>query len=333
MIAGTFVKNNLLSIAILVAWASYMASQNAWHIFETGWPMTVTNVFASFVAGSTPLGSGAVSYPVMVLVLNVVSNNARTCALMIQSVGMSCASYRLLRLHNETLNANSLLYMMLTGAVGYNIGYYLVRLPGDYVKSIYFSLTLSLGVLIQAYVNKFIKNVERNDTLTIRPKDLFGFFPVTILGGILISMVGTGIDVVLYVYFRLAHNTEELVTTNHTIIVQSFMVLFGFYNALVINPGDITPIVMTYWLCSVPAVVVFAPVGSYVANRWITNRENLNKYVYVLEIFQYVSGFVITIARQWQTIVISSCIVGSTALSLAFRYAWYDRKHAFNIGP
>jgi uncharacterized membrane protein YfcA len=177
-------------------------------------------IAGSFIAGSTPLGSGAISYPVMVLVLNIVSNNARTFALMIQSVGMGCASYRIFRTQSEYLNPTSLLYMLWTGMMGFNIGFYLVNLPGDYVKTIYFSLTLTLGVFIQSYINRFII-VSPSNQLILSSKQLILFVPISILGGILMSMVGTGFDVVLYMYFRFFHNTEERITTNHGIIAQA----------------------------------------------------------------------------------------------------------------
>lgn len=318
-----FILDNLLSISILSAWLIYMGISNRWYEFTTGWPMTLTMIAGSFIAGSTPLGSGAVSYPVMVLVLKIVSNNARTFALMIQTIGMGCASYRIFRTQSENLNPLTLLYMFWTGILGFNIGYYLVQLPGEYVKSIYFSLTLALGVFVQSYLNIFIME-EPIHSVELVQKNLYTFIPISILGGILMSMVGTGFDVVLYVYLRFFLNTEERVTTNHGIIAQAFLAMFGYYNALVIKK-DIEPIIWTYWLCSVPAVLIFAPLGNYFMNKqsWI-KRTTLNKYIYVLEIFQFVAGFVITISKNTNTIIVSSCIVGTTLLGLGGRYYLFD---------
>jgi uncharacterized membrane protein YfcA len=324
-LSRNIIFDNLLSISILSAWILYMGIQNQWYVFEKGWPMTLTMIAGSFVAGSTPLGSGAISYPVMVLVLNIVSNNARTFALMIQSVGMGCASYRIFRTQVDYLNPTSLLYMLWTGMMGFNIGFYLVDLPGDYVKTIYFSLTLALGVFIQSYINRFITSPPSNEVILL-PKNLALFIPISMLGGILMSMVGTGFDVVLYIYLRFFHNTEERVTTNHGIIAQAFLAMFGFYNALVIQK-NITSLIWTYWLCSVPAVLLFAPLGNYFMNKqtWI-KRSTLNYYIYALETFQFIAGFVITISNQVSTIIVSSCILGTTIICLGIRYLFFDNS-------
>lgn len=325
-----FVQHNVLSILCFSAWLAYMGVSQRWaEVFTSGWPMSITMAFGSFVAGSTPLGSGAVSFPVLTLVFNIVANNARTFAIMIQSVGMSCASYRILALHHEQISALALMYMIWTGIMGFNIGYYLVRPPGEYVKTIYFSLTLALGVCVQSYINRFVIH-ERERTIVITPSHLSTFVPVSMLGGILLSMVGTGWDVVLYIYVRFLHNTEEVVITNHTIVAQSFLVLFAFYNALVINPKDITPLICTYWLACIPVVLVFAPLGNYAVNNWVRNREKLNVYIYALEILQYVAGFVITMSRAWETIVLSTAIVGSTLLALV---GFHLAKKYLNIAP
>lgn len=324
------IKHNALSVACFAAWLAYMCATYKWtEVFTNGWPMSITMAFGSFVAGSTPLGSGAVSFPVLTLVFNIVANNARTFAIMIQSVGMSCASYRILMVHHDQISALALMYMIWTGIMGFNIGYYLIRLPSDYVKTIYFSLTLALGVLVQSYINKFITKV-RESALVITPRHLLTFVPVSMLGGVLLSMVGTGWDVVMYIYVRFLHNTEEVVITNHTIIAQSFLVLFAFYNALVMNPKDITPLVCTYWLACVPVVLVFAPLGNYAVNNWVRNREKLNVYIYALEILQYVAGFVITMSRAWETIALSTAIVGSTLLALT---GFHLAKKYLNAAP
>lgn len=304
-----------------------MGTSNRWYEFRKGWPMTLTMCAGSFIAGSTPLGSGAVSYPVMVLVLKIISNNARTFALMIQSVGMGCTSYRILTTQTSSLNVTSLLYMFWSGSLGYQIGYYLVNLPADYVKTIYFTLTLTLGVFIQSYINRIFTQTRIKE-IVLQPKDLILFMPISMLGGILMSMVGTGFDVVLYIYFRFMHNTEELVTTNHGIIAQAFLAMFGFYNALVIQ-SDITPLLWTYWLCSVPAVLVCAPLGNYVINDLSTiHHTTFNKYIYILELFQFIAGFVITISKSTNTIIVSSTILGITIASLFVRYVLFDKVKA-----
>ena len=321
--SALFVRNNTLSILVFIGWVTYMACFNKWWVFQSGWPMALTMVGGSFVAGSTPMGSGAIAYPVLVLVIKFASNDARTFSMMIQSVGMSCASYRIFLLQRETLCAKSLLYMTSVGMIGFNVGFYLISLPSMYVQTLYFTITLILGVLVQSYINisqrSQTDDVSPLPLLSIEPRHLWLFIPTTVLGGILVSMVGTGIDVFVYMFARLAMKTDEHITTNHTIILMAFISLFGFYNALIIQSNSIPQQVWDYWLCSVPIVLYFAPLGNFVTNTFL-KREALNKYIYVLETFQYVAGFIITISKSTATIALSMSMLGTALAILVVRY-------------
>ena len=48
--------------------------------------MSITMIFGSLVAGSTPVGGGAVAFPVMVLFIKLSAEDGRDFSLMIQSV-------------------------------------------------------------------------------------------------------------------------------------------------------------------------------------------------------------------------------------------------------
>ena len=48
--------------------------------------MSITTIFGSLVAGSTPVGGGAVAFPVMVLFIKLSAEDGRDFSLMIQSV-------------------------------------------------------------------------------------------------------------------------------------------------------------------------------------------------------------------------------------------------------
>ena len=53
-------------------------------------------VFGSMVAGATSEGGAAVAFPVMTLVFGIAPPVARDFSFMIQSVGMTCASFTIL---------------------------------------------------------------------------------------------------------------------------------------------------------------------------------------------------------------------------------------------
>jgi len=59
------------------------------------WPLTITAVFASLVAGATPEGGSSVFFPVLTLVVGAPPATARSFGLGVQAIGMSVASLRI----------------------------------------------------------------------------------------------------------------------------------------------------------------------------------------------------------------------------------------------
>mmetsp|Transcript_16918 Transcript_16918/g.29848 ORF Transcript_16918/g.29848 Transcript_16918/m.29848 type:complete len:409 (+) Transcript_16918:80-1306(+) len=60
---------------------------------STYYPMMIAMILGSMIAGSTPLGGGIIAFPVSVIILNFTSTEGRDFSLMIQSFGMSAASF------------------------------------------------------------------------------------------------------------------------------------------------------------------------------------------------------------------------------------------------
>jgi hypothetical protein len=58
--------------------------------------MSITMIFGSMVAGATSEGGASVAFPVMTLVFGIAPVVARDFSFMIQSVGMTCASFTIL---------------------------------------------------------------------------------------------------------------------------------------------------------------------------------------------------------------------------------------------
>src|ERR1700693_2765189 len=78
-------------IAFLTVWAILMFGFG--YLSETvmQWRMAVVMTLGSMVAGSTPMGGGAVSFPFLVFWLHIRPDTARNFALVIQALGMTSA--------------------------------------------------------------------------------------------------------------------------------------------------------------------------------------------------------------------------------------------------
>ena len=78
-------------------WFPLISVQGRWGDFLDHFPMTLTMIAGSFIAGATSEGGGAVAFPVLTLAFNVSPAVARDFALMIQAVGMTAASVVIIR--------------------------------------------------------------------------------------------------------------------------------------------------------------------------------------------------------------------------------------------
>ena len=323
-VSSTLLLDNAVAIVVLLAWLIYMIAANQWALFATRWPVTLVMMAGGFIAGSTPMGGGVIAYPVMVLGLKRTPNEFRTFSLMMQSIGMTSASWKIVRSFKDHLRPLLLTSCICLSFFGYNIGYYLVQLSGNIVQTVYFTKMFILTVLLQIYIT-YVHPPERSLSLDLTLRQLPYIVPVTLIGGIATSMTGTGSDIWVYLFYRLMYNTEEILTTNHTVIIMSATSIFAFYNGWIIQ-RDISEKLWQDWICAIPSVLIMAPVGAWVANRWFKQSLWWQMYIYLLESSQMVVGFALTISKAWETIAICLSMLGASGLGFVGRYIWVDRK-------
>jgi len=91
---------------------------------STYYPMMIGMVIGSMIAGSTPLGGGIIAFPVSVTILKFQSSSGRDFSLMIQSFGMSAASFMIFYRKNHLIRdfSDLLCWFELFSIVGLVIG-------------------------------------------------------------------------------------------------------------------------------------------------------------------------------------------------------------------
>ncbi|MCK5889994.1 MAG: sulfite exporter TauE/SafE family protein, partial [Methylococcales bacterium] len=84
----------LTAMFTLVTWAvwSGYTYPNGQATIAQNWPITLTMVFGSFIAGATSEGGGAIAFPVFTKVLAMPPFDAKVFSLAIQSIGMMAAT-------------------------------------------------------------------------------------------------------------------------------------------------------------------------------------------------------------------------------------------------
>ncbi len=227
------------------------------------WPMALAMSLGSVVAGSTPMGGGTVGFPVLVLILHQSANIGRNFGLAVQSIGMTSAMIFILC--RRTVIQTRLLTWGIAGAVaGLLAGTLIVSplLPGDVVKLLFSSVWMSFGVLTLARNREFC-SLSRVPELD-RKTDIAVALAVGVLGGMITSLIGVGVEMVTYTVLVLRYRCDLKAAVPTAVSMGAVTSLMGIgLHALL---GDIGHEVFYNWLAAAPIVIFGAPLGAYLVS-------------------------------------------------------------------
>ena len=267
------------AVVVHIIWWAYMMSSDKLGLFTSDysssddskdtprWYLSVTMVFGSILAGATSVGGGAVSFPVMTLAFGISPLVARDFSLMIQSVGMVCASVTTVWLE-VLVDWTAIKFSTVGGVVGIILGFELVHLSPPYAK-MYFS------VLWGAFASAlFMLNRDRNRAVFLvldPPKnpsvwkdgDLTSsglvnwktgvLLATGFVGGVFTSVCGSGIDVCSFCVLTLLFRLSEKTATPTSVIIMAVNSVVGFaYRELAM--GGVEKGTYGFFLVCVPVV-------------------------------------------------------------------------------
>ncbi|VEU40647.1 unnamed protein product [Pseudo-nitzschia multistriata] len=117
------------------------------------YPMMVAMVLGSMIAGSTPLGGGVVAFPVSVLVLGFSPDQGRDFSLLIQSVGMTAASFLIFYKKRCLLSGceDAMVIFSILSVIGMIVGFECFSGLSPYVVNIMYTTTVACIALVLAY--------------------------------------------------------------------------------------------------------------------------------------------------------------------------------------
>ncbi len=269
---------------VLISWLLYVRNIDLLALYSKQWPATLTMIFGSFVAGSSPEGSAAVAYPVFTLLLNIPPAVARNFAFAIQSIGMVGASLLILGLRIK-VEWNYIRFVTLGGIAGLIFGTYKIAplISPVMAKLFFVSLWLSFGIILwlenrraNRQVFEEIMNLSRSDKIRLV---IFGF-----VGGGISSIFGTGINIFTYCLMTIYYRVSEKVATPSSVIIMSIEVIIGFFlHARLLK--DFQPLAFDMWIACVPFVIFFAPLGAFVISR--LPRRRIAQILYSILILQF----------------------------------------------
>lgn len=303
-----------LPVAIVyLVWATWMTQTGNWGLFAEQWHMTLTMVFGSFIAGSSPEGGGAVAYPVMTLGFAIPPDVARDFSLAIQSVGMTAATLWIIA-RRVKIETTYLWLALAGGAVGMVIGtlFLLEHVQPKVAKMTFVSFWLSFGIALFV-INHIRKRqtVEKLDALDTSQK--VELLVVGFIGGILSSIYGNGIDIFTFAYVTLKYNLSEKVGTPTSVILMAAMAVIGNVMQFFVT-RDMQMETIYFWVVCIPVVVLGAPFGAYVISR--INRLWIAYLLYTIILVQFVAALLIIRPDVWLLSV--SALVFTLGMAIFF---------------
>jgi len=254
-------------LVIYTSWTSYMMIADRWSLFTEYWPMSLTMVLGSMVAGATAEGGAAVAFPVFTKAFQIPAPDARTFGLMIQSVGMTTASLVILTRRVKIL-PGVIAWVSLGGVLGMTVGTFFLPMTAPYPKILFTFVTVAFGVAL--IISRWVLNWNPESVFPVQTtKRRMLCILIGIVGGIFAANTGSGIDTLTFMVLTLTFGIHEKVSTPSTVIIMGINSVVGFFlHGVVLQ--DIG-IVWNYWLVCIPIVILGAPFGAWIASR--VNRD------------------------------------------------------------
>lgn len=313
----------VLAIIILVTWFSYLTIMRRWHLYADYWPMSLTMLFGSFVAGSTPQGGAAVAFPVFTKVLHIPAADSRTFGFMIQSIGMTMASVFILARGIKIL-PKVILWVALGSVLGVTLGTYVFIMPDPFPRILFTLGATTFGIAL--IISRWVLKWEPRKNL---PGWGIGyqllFVVVGILGGIFSAQTGSGADMITFIVLTLAFGIDEKISTPTTVVIMALTSLIGFFLHGAVSQ-DIG-IVWNYWIVAAPVVAFGAPLGAYVTSH--ISRDVLISFILLLIAVEMITTLLL-IPLTGSMVTVTAVVLGGCAFSF-FVMLYYRQKRLVRL--
>jgi len=269
-----------------VLWIGIVAWQNAWLTMLAHWPIAVAMALGSYVAGSTPMGGGTIGFPVLVLFFDFEATIGRDFSFAIQSIGMTSAAIFIF-----ATRARRLAWKVLGGAaagtlIGTPLGclYLAPALAGyDLVLKLTFAVIWASFGLLHFYRIRQITATHGAVRIST-PLQLAVGFAFGLLGGLISSIVGVGIDMLVYILLVILFRADLKIAIPTSVILMALTSLIGVaVNGMRVGLG---PEVIANWYAAAPIVALGAPFGALVVH--FMPRTPTLLFVSFLCVLQYV---------------------------------------------
>lgn len=294
-----------------------MIKYNAFHLFREKFFMSLTMIVGSMIAGMTSEGGGAVAFPAMTLAFRISPMTARDFSVLIQSCGMSAASFTIFFMKVQC-EWRALGLSATGGVLGLIIGLEFLEKKFTPVEkkmgfvSIWFSFASVLLFLIIFRKGKIHNRIQRLDLMKAAILVVVGF-----IGGIFTALVGNGLDIctfsVLTLLFRVS---EKVATPTSVILMASNSIVAVIWRGVMQN--EISMETWEFLAVCLPVVVIGAPFGSVLGSHF--HRNVLAMLVIVLDTVALITAFIVIPQNLATGLLSMGMIIGGVVLFSVVAY-------------
>lgn len=252
-------------------WLALVVSLDAWSHVAANWAIAAAMAFGSYFAGSTPMGGGTIGFPVLTLLFDYPASLGRDFGLAVQSIGMVSASIYIFE-RGRRVDWPLLGPALIGSLIGTPFGAAFIapHTPDLAVKLIFAVTWAGFGVIHWLKIRQIVRPEGPrmpHDQLD-RPLGLL----VGLGGGVLASLTGVGIDMMIYALLVLFYRCDLKVAIPTSVVLMAFTSVVGILSNLglsTIAPEhySVDIAVLWNWLAAAPVVALGAPLGAIVVER------------------------------------------------------------------
>ncbi|MBD0426840.1 sulfite exporter TauE/SafE family protein [Aquisalinus flavus] len=252
-------------------WLTVVTGFGFWDEVFSHWPISLAMMAGSYFAGSTPMGGGTVGFPVLVLLFDQPASLGRSFGLAVQSIGMVSASIYILAARRP-IDLRLLRPALVGTLIGTPLGAAFIApyAPDLAVKLIFAVVWAGFGVIHFLKLGAILKPDGTRD-----PHGTFDApigLAIGLTGGIVASLTGVGIDMMIYAVLVLFYREDLKIAIPTSVILMAATSVIGIFSNILlskINPDlyYLSPEVAWNFLAAAPVVALGAPLGAIVVNR------------------------------------------------------------------
>ena len=289
-----------IALTTWIVWLTLLGAKEAFSHLINHWQIAITMLFGSMIAGGTSIGGGAVAFPVFTKLLHIPAHDTKIFSLAIQSVGMTAASLTIY-LTKIPVEWRVIRWGSLGGVFGIFLGlkWLAPLLPADILKMSFTIMLTSFSVTL-FILNKNNKHKKKYIHIWGETEKI-ACLVAGIVGGIMSSLVGNGIDIVVFSVMILVWHLSEKIATPTSVILMAINAIVGLFCQVTMF-HDFPINVQHYWFSAIPIVVVGAPLGTVLCSK--LNRSTIANSLIVLILIEMISSLLIIPLRP--AIIISS---------------------------